>query len=91
MLKKGTVLVINKSERGGVRAVVTDVRHYKSFEDYLSSEGLRTTLPGVTSIQEGVAVYRQFYSSADEAEHGVVAVEFQRTSRAASRRRATTT
>ena len=57
-----------------VVAVVTRVVRYKSFAEYLSQEGLARTLPGVRTIDEGVQTYRQFYTAADEAEHGVAAI-----------------
>ena len=73
----GTTLVINSSGSDEkVVAVVTRVCKYPTFKAYLSQEGLARTLPGVQSIKEGVAVYRQFYDKAKEKEHGVLAIHF---------------
>ncbi len=55
-------------------AVVTRVLRYASFAEYLCQEGLARTLPGVKSLEDGVAVYRAFYSAEDEEQHGVAAV-----------------
>lgn len=54
---------------------VVDVREYDSFEDMLREEGLDRVLPGVGSIEEGVRVYRRFYSTGKEKMFGVLAIE----------------
>jgi hypothetical protein len=40
----------------------------------LKVEGLAKVLPGVESIEEGVQVYRNFYSEEKERMNGVVAI-----------------
>ncbi len=88
-LRPGTVLVIARSGPPSARApssraprpfvaVVTRVVRYASFAEYLSQEGLARTLPGVKTLEDGVAVYRAFYSAQDEAQHGVAAVHIVR-------------
>ncbi len=54
---------------------VVDVREYDSFEEMLRSEGLERVLPGVESVEEGVRVYRRFYSTGKEKMFGVLAIE----------------
>ena len=75
-LGPGSVLVI--AEKGShidkVVAVVVKVKKYPDFKTYLVQEGLASTLPGITSIEEGVAVYRRFYSEEQEKEYGVLAI-----------------
>ncbi|KAG7575826.1 ASCH domain [Arabidopsis thaliana x Arabidopsis arenosa] len=53
---------------------VQDVHHYTSFSEMLRMEGLAKVLPGVESIEEGVQVYRNFYSEEKERMNGVVAI-----------------
>ena len=82
-LRAGDALVVrNKGAGSGrtrsFRARVVDVRRYPGFREYLEAEGLRNALPGVPDVTAGIAVYRAFYSEADEAAHGVVAVELER-------------
>lgn len=89
LLNVGSVIVISRT--GGnansrfsgppppnMVAVVTDVMYYKSFEDYLSQEGLARTLPGVCSISDGVSIYHQFYTIEQERNNGVVAIHLRR-------------
>ncbi|CAM6126800.1 unnamed protein product [Calypogeia fissa] len=45
---------------------VEDVKRYSTFQQMLEVEGLSVVLPGVASIDEGVQVYRAFYSEARE-------------------------
>jgi ASC-1-like (ASCH) protein len=74
--------------RGSTRHVfarVTAVRRYNAtvsrasarqiLGDYLASETLLATLPGVESIDAGVEVYRQFWSDADVEKYGVIAIQ----------------
>lgn len=60
-----------------VSTYVTAVRAYPSFEEMLKAEGLEKVLPGVDSVEEGIKVYRQFYTEEDEKTYGVLAFEFQ--------------
>jgi len=57
--------------------VVKDLRVYSSFREMLEKEGLENVLPGVKSIEEGVKVYRRFYSEEKERKYGVVAIEVE--------------
>ncbi len=50
---------------------------YRSFREMLMGEGLDRVLPGIHSVDEGVALYRQFYSPMDEGAFGVLAIEIQ--------------
>jgi ASC-1-like (ASCH) protein len=64
----------------GLRQVITRIKRktkYSSFREYLESECLSNCLPGFSSLDQGVAVYRKYYSMADEAASGVVAIEFE--------------
>ncbi|KAF3584491.1 hypothetical protein F2Q69_00032500 [Brassica cretica] len=53
---------------------VQDVRYYTSFSEMLRVEGLSKVLPGVKTIEEGVGVYRNFYTEEKERMNGVVAI-----------------
>ncbi len=57
--------------------VVKDVRTYPSFREMLEREGLENVLPGVGSIEEGMKVYRRFYSEEKERKYGVAAIEVE--------------
>ncbi len=55
--------------------VVLGLRHYNSFREMLEKEGIERVLPGVYDLNEGVEVYREYYSVEDEKKYGVIAIE----------------
>lgn len=83
-IRKGDFLTIGLSQTNSdneknnlvnlVRAIVKDVVKYPSFDKYLSQEGLKATLPGVQTIQEGVNIYRKFYPEDKEKKLGICAI-----------------
>ena len=56
---------------------ITGKTEYKTFKEYLETEGLDKCLPGMPSIEHGLSVYFKYYTKADEAEYGVVAIKFE--------------
>lgn len=59
---------------------VVALRVYKGYDclrRYLEAEGLRRTLPGVLTIEEGMALYRQYWSEEEIARDGVLAIEIE--------------
>ena len=62
--------------RREVHTLITGLTTYSSFLEYLRAESLDKCLPayGVCTLEEGAQVYRQYYSSLAEAEHGVLAI-----------------
>lgn len=80
-LKKEDIVTWYHEQDDKVRecdTVITNIRHYKSFEEYLKRETLKKTLPGIPSIECGVAVYRQFYNKNKENEFGILAIELKK-------------
>jgi ASC-1-like (ASCH) protein len=62
-----------------VCAVVLDIKKYKTFEEYLSIEGLGRTLPNTKTIADGINVYRKYYSKEKEEEFGICAIHLKKT------------
>ena len=56
--------------------VIIDIVPYDTFEAYLVAEGLETCLPGVETLEAGVAVYRKYFTPEMEA-CGVVALHIK--------------
>lgn len=52
------------------------ITYYDNFADYLEAEGLTGTLPGVDTMEEGLAVYYKYYTEEDEKKYGVIAMKF---------------
>ncbi|CAL6008399.1 ASCH_domain-containing protein [Hexamita inflata] len=66
---------------GEQRVKTTIIRKtvYDSFQLYIEAEGMCKCLPNqeITTIQQGVDIYRKFYSVEDEKTHGVLAIQIQ--------------
>jgi ASC-1-like (ASCH) protein len=73
-LKVGDIVVWENAGKK-IRTKLTRIEHYKSFSDMIINEGLRNVLPGKKTLNDGINVYRGFYSEAKEAEYGVLAIQ----------------
>ena len=52
---------------------ITNKIEYKTFAEYLETEGLNKCLPGIPSLEHGLSVYFKYFTKEDEAEFGVIA------------------
>jgi ASC-1-like (ASCH) protein len=75
--KNDNWIVFNNDKSDRFQIMVLDVCEYSSFQEYLSKEGLKRTLPNVSTIEDGVNIYRQFYSELQEREFGIIAIHFR--------------
>ncbi|WCJ41288.1 RNA-binding ASCH domain protein [Euphorbia peplus] len=66
----GALILINKC----LLLKVEDIHCYASFFEMLEAESLEKVLPGIETIDEGVKVYRKFYSEEKERANGVCAI-----------------
>ncbi|XP_026443742.1 uncharacterized protein LOC113343847 isoform X3 [Papaver somniferum] len=66
----GSLLLFNRCLILGVQ----DVRRHPSFAELLKTESLEKVLPGVDTIEEGVQIYRNFYTEEKEKSNGVHAI-----------------
>jgi ASC-1-like (ASCH) protein len=57
-----------------IDVIVTEVKRYKKFTDIFDEVGLDKILPGKNTYDDGLAVYRQWYSEEKEKELGVVGI-----------------
>ncbi|XP_019457183.1 PREDICTED: uncharacterized protein LOC109357651 isoform X2 [Lupinus angustifolius] len=69
-IELGDLILINKS----VVFEVQGIRRYPTFSDMLEAEKLEKVLPGVESVEEGLEVYRRFYTEEKELANGVLAI-----------------
>ena len=58
-----------------IKKEVISVKYYDSFEKYLINEGIDKCLPDVVDINDGINIYREFYSIEDEIKFGIIAIE----------------
>lgn len=72
------IVIYNEEETESFEVVVLGVRTYLSFQEMLLKEPLQTVLPNASSVEDGINIYRRFYSPEQEKEYGVVALEIAR-------------
>jgi ASC-1-like (ASCH) protein len=72
------VVWINRNNH--INTVITKIIKYKTFEEMLTNEGLEKVLPDpkIKTISDGVNIYRQYYASNVEKEHGVLAIHIKK-------------
>jgi len=56
---------------------VTKIKKYTSFLFFLTSK-LYKALPSVSTIKEGITVYRNYYSENDEKKYGIIAIKIKK-------------
>jgi ASC-1-like (ASCH) protein len=57
---------------------IIDKIEYKTFEDYLLSEGIENCLPGIPTLEHGLSVYFKYFSKEEESEFGVIALKIEK-------------
>ncbi len=58
-------------------ALVTGINKYNSVEEYLKSETLERALPGIASIQEGLAIYHSWNTPQDIDKYGFLGIQIK--------------
>ncbi|MCK5285894.1 MAG: ASCH domain-containing protein [Candidatus Pacebacteria bacterium] len=69
------ILVFNNEETDNLRVKVKDIVNYSFFEEMLKKEDYKKILPDVDSVENGIEVYRKFYTEKQEIEFGVIAIK----------------
>lgn len=54
---------------------VVAIRHYQTFADMIEAEGYRTVIPNAESADAALAVYNSYYTTDEQLEYGVLAIE----------------
>ena len=69
-LKVGDIIIWQQE----CQVKISYIKKYDSFKEMLEEEGLDKVLPGIKTIDDGVKVYRKFYTEEDENKFGVLAI-----------------
>lgn len=70
--------VYNENETDSILTKVIRVTQYPSIRDMLTKESINKLLPDVDTIDRGIRVYKKFYTSEQERQFGMVAIEIER-------------
>lgn len=57
--------------------LITAIRKYSTLQDYLEQEGLENCLPGITTIEEGMNIYRKWNTEEELAKYEFLAIEMK--------------
>ena len=79
--KKGDIIVFENSELGynrSYRVKITSIIKYETFNEFIKKEKIENCLPGIDSIENGVKVYRKYYSEKEEQEYRVIALRLKK-------------
>lgn len=68
---------ITSSVPGRAVIQITQLLYFESFKEMLDTLDYTDIIPSAKSASEALEVYGQFYSSEEESEFGVVAIEFE--------------
>lgn len=71
------IIVYNEEENDLVEVLVKGVRTYSSIQEMLEQEPIKKLLPDIKTIDEGIEVYKRFYTEEQQREFGVVAIEVE--------------
>lgn len=58
-------------------ATVTKIEKFATIREMIETCGLSNILPGITNVDDGIAIYRQFYSEDVEKLHGALALHVE--------------
>ena len=56
---------------------ITQVLYFESISEMLETLDYKAVLPSALNVEDGIEMYREFYSVEDEIEYGVVAMLFE--------------
>jgi ASC-1-like (ASCH) protein len=64
-------------EHRSVKTRIIEKVEYKTFEEYLTAEGLENCLPAIPSMSHGLSVYFKYFTKEDEEKYGVIAIRLE--------------
>lgn len=79
-MKKNDIIIWKNNDFDFERTFQTKIikiKKYKSFEQYLTKEGLDKCLPGIDNLENGVQIYHKYYSKNQENTYGINAIHLQ--------------
>lgn len=68
--------VLQEGEPRQVLVEVVAIRQYTTALQMVTAEGFRSVVPSAKTPQEAADIYTQYYSPEDQAQYGVLAIQF---------------
>lgn len=67
--------ILHDGEPGAVTVKILAIRKYSTFLDLVTEEGYNKVIPDAEDAQSAADMYNRYYSAADQARYGVLAIE----------------
>lgn len=78
LVKPGDYIVVhNEEETDSIKTLVKRISSYSSIREMLENEPLKKMLPDIQDVEQGVKIYRKFYTPEQEEKYGMVAIEVE--------------
>lgn len=72
---KDILNIFNKQLQQNFEFQITEIHKYDTFKEMITDLGIENVLPGISSVEDGVNIYRQWYDEKAENEFGVLAIK----------------
>lgn len=77
-IREGDIVEWSNNDSDSFQTKVVRIKYYSTFREMMLKESLGNVLPGIETIDDGVKIYQQYYSTSDEKKYGVVALKLQK-------------
>lgn len=74
---RGSDSILRNGEPGAAQVEIIAIRTYRSFLGMVKTEGFTNVIPSAKTAQEAADEYNKYYSAADQAQYGVLAIEIR--------------
>lgn len=64
-----------KDSEEQLKVRIVGINEYADLKAYLMGEDLNRALPGITSLEEGIAIYKQWWTDTEIATHGILGLQ----------------
>jgi ASC-1-like (ASCH) protein len=70
-------MIINPETKETFSVKCVDVKRYSSLREYLETETLDRTLPGISTIEDGMSIYYQWSTPAEIEQYGFLGIHLE--------------
>lgn len=74
---RGSDGMLRDGEPDAAQVEIIAIRSYENFFDMVTEEGFTKVIPGAKTAQEAADEYNKYYSAAEQAQYGVLAIEIR--------------
>ena len=76
-MEQGDIIIFDDEKGHTFKTKAIKINKYSDIRSYLQGEGLERALPGVKTIEEGIAVYLQWSTEVELFLHGFLGITIE--------------